>query len=67
MQLRQLTRLSRIDIESELESIRENIKELESILADDKKLRGVIKDEIGSVRNDFELIESVQSPMTKAK
>ena len=53
MQLRQLTRLSRIDIESELESIRENIKELESILADDKKLRGVIKDEIGSVRDDF--------------
>ena len=53
MQLRQLTRLSRIDIESELESIRENIKELESILADDKKLRGVIKDELGSVREDF--------------
>ena len=53
MQLRQLTRLSRIDIESELESIRENIKELESILADDKKLRGVIKDELGFVRDDF--------------
>lgn len=53
MQLRQLTRLSRIDIESELESIRENIKELESILADDKKLRGVIKDELSSVRDDF--------------
>ena len=53
MQLRQLTRLSRIDIESELESIRENIKELESILADDKKLRGVIKDELRSVRDDF--------------
>ena len=53
MQLRQLTRLSRIDIESELESIREKIKELESILADDKKLRGVIKDELGSVRDDF--------------
>ncbi len=53
MQLRQLTRLSRIDIESELESIRESIKELESILADDKKLRGVIKDELGSVRDDF--------------
>lgn len=53
MQLRQLTRLSRIDIESELESIRENIKELESILADDKKLRGVIKDELDSVRDDF--------------
>ena len=53
MQLRQLTRLSRIDIEAELESIRENIKELESILADDKKLRGVIKDELTSVRDDF--------------
>ena len=53
MQLRQLTRLSRIDIESELESIRESIKELESILADDKKLRGVIKDELISVRDDF--------------
>ncbi|HBU75016.1 MAG: DNA gyrase subunit A [Acidimicrobiaceae bacterium] len=53
MQLRQLTRLSRIDIESELESIRESIKELESILADDKKLRGVIKDELSSVRDDF--------------
>ena len=53
MQLRQLTRLSRIDIEAELESIRENIKELESILADDKKLRGVIKDELNSVRDDF--------------
>ena len=53
MQLRQLTRLSRIDIEAELENIRENIKELESILADDKKLRGVIKDELASVRDDF--------------
>ena len=53
MQLRQLTRLSRIDIEAELESIRENIIELESILADDKKLRGVIKDELASVRDDF--------------
>ena len=53
MQLRQLTRLSRIDIEAELESIRENIKELEAILADDKKLRGVIKDELTSVRDEF--------------
>ena len=53
MQLRQLTRLSRIDIEAELENIRDNIKELESILADDNKLRGVIKDELASVRDDF--------------
>ena len=53
MQLRQLTRLSRIDIEAELENIRANIKELESILADDKKLRGVIKEELAAVRDDF--------------
>jgi DNA gyrase subunit A len=53
MQLRQLTRLSRIDIESELADIRERIAELEGILADDAVLRGVIKDEIGAVREGF--------------
>jgi len=53
MQLRQLTRLSRIDIESELADIRERIADLEQILADDAVLRGVIKDEIGAVREGF--------------
>ena len=53
MQLRQLTRLSRIDIEAELENIRTAIAELESILADDVKLRGVIKDEMSAVREQF--------------
>ena len=53
MQLRQLTRLSRIDIEAELENIRGAIAELESILADDVKLRTVIKDEMLDVRSRF--------------
>ena len=53
MQLRQLTRLSRIDIEAELENIRATIAELEAILADDVKLRGVIKDEMMEVRSQF--------------
>ena len=53
MQLRQLTRLSRIDIEAELENIRTAIAELEAILADDAKLRGVIKDEMSAVREQF--------------
>jgi DNA gyrase subunit A len=53
MQLRQLTRLSRIDLETELESERAKIIELESILADDVKLRGVIKDEMSAIREQF--------------
>jgi DNA gyrase subunit A len=53
MQLRQLTRLSRIDIETELADVQVRIKEYESILASDKKLRGVIKDELLQVRKDF--------------
>lgn len=53
MQLRQLTRLSRIDLETELADVRERIAELESILADDVKLRGVIKDEITAIKEEF--------------
>ena len=53
MQLRQLTRLSRIDIEKELEDLRASIAELEEILADDVKLRGVIKEELAEVRDSF--------------
>ncbi len=53
MQLRQLTRLSRIDIEKELDDLRASIAELEEILADDVKLRGVIKEELAEVRNSF--------------
>jgi DNA gyrase subunit A len=53
MQLRQLTRLSRIDLEREADEVRERIAELESILTDDAKLRGVIKDELSAVKEEF--------------
>ncbi len=53
MQLRQLTRLSRIDLETELDDIRGQIAELEAILADDVKLRGVIKDEMLAIKEEF--------------
>ena len=53
MQLRQLTRLSRIDLEKELADVQARIKEYESILASDVKLRGVIKDELADVRKEF--------------
>jgi DNA gyrase subunit A len=53
MQLRQLTRLSRIDLEKELGDVQERIKEYESILASDPKLRTVIKDELTDVKKTF--------------
>ena len=53
MQLRQLTRLSRIDLEKELGDVQERIKEYESILASDAKLRTVIKDELTDVKKTF--------------
>ena len=53
MQLRQLTRLSRIDLETELDDVRSNIGELEAILADDAKLRTVIKDEMLAIKDEF--------------
>ncbi len=53
MQLRQLTRLSRIDIETEMGSVSDNIAELESILADPVKLRGVIKADLTAIKEEF--------------
>jgi DNA gyrase subunit A len=53
MRLSQLTRLSRIDLETELGEKRELISELEAILADDGRLRTVIKEELLKVREDF--------------
>ena len=53
MQLRQLTRLSRIDLETELADVLARIAEFESILADDAKLRRVIKDELLAIREEF--------------
>ena len=53
MQLGQLTRLARVDLESELEKLRGAIAELEAILGDDARLRAVIKDEMAVVRERF--------------
>jgi DNA gyrase subunit A len=53
MQLRQLTRLSRIDLETELADVRTRIEEFEAILADDAKLRQVIKDELLAIKEGF--------------
>lgn len=50
MTLGRLTRLGRAELEEELAKLRETIAELEAILADEGKLRAVIRDELGEVR-----------------
>jgi DNA gyrase subunit A len=51
MPLSRLTRLGREQLEEEAGELRATIAELEAILADDKKLRGVIKEEITEIRD----------------
>ena len=53
MALRQLTRLSRIDLEQELADLQETITELQSILDSPEKLRGVIKTEMSAIKEEF--------------
>jgi len=53
MQLRRLTRLSRIDLETEMAETRETITGLEAILSDPVLLRTVIKDEMMAIREKF--------------
>src|SRR5215813_5404499 len=53
LQLYRLTRLSTEEILKELEEIRLKIAEYETILASDKKLRGVIIKELEEVREQF--------------
>ena len=53
MPLGRLTRLARIDLESEIEQLGIEIAELNAILADEARLRTVIKDELTEVRNRF--------------
>ncbi|MBU6233969.1 MAG: DNA gyrase subunit A [Acidobacteria bacterium] len=53
MTLGRLTRLGRSELEDEMAKLRETIKELKSILASDKKLRGVIAEEISAVQKKF--------------
>jgi DNA gyrase subunit A len=53
MTLSRLTRLGRSDLEEEMAALRETIAELESILADDAKLRQVIKDELSEIKGAY--------------
>ena len=53
MQLRQLTKLSRIDIETEIEALNVKIKELEEILGNPKVLRALISKELLEVKEEF--------------
>ena len=53
MRLAQLTRLSRIDLEQEMDDVRARITELQSILDSPEKLRGVIKSEMSAIREEF--------------
>ena len=53
MQLRQLTRLSRLDLQTELEETRARIIDLQEILDSPERLSTVIRDEITEIRNTF--------------
>jgi DNA gyrase subunit A len=53
MQLSRLTRLGRANLEEELAELRATIAELEAILSDDGKLRGVIIEEMGEIKESY--------------
>ncbi len=53
LQLYRLTQLSIDELLNELREVRENIAEYESILASEKKLRGVIVKELEAVKKDY--------------
>jgi DNA gyrase subunit A len=53
MQLRQLTRLSRLDLETELGDVRSNIIDLQDILDNPERLNSVIREEITAIRDEF--------------
>jgi DNA gyrase subunit A len=53
LQLRRLAQLEHQKLKDEHEELQKTIKELESILNSEAKLRGVIKDELGEVRAKY--------------
>ena len=53
MTLGRLTRLGRTELEQEMAQLRETIAELEAILADPARLRGVIATEMTAIRDKF--------------
>jgi DNA gyrase subunit A len=54
MTLARLTRLGRKELDDERKKLRETIAELESILRSPAKLRGVIKTELGEIRQKYD-------------
>ena len=53
MQLRRLTRFSKIELEKEQETLRREIEELEAILADEALLKRVVSDELADVAKTY--------------
>lgn len=53
MTLARLTRIARANLEEEFAELQLKIGELEAILADDAKLRAVIKEELTAIRDEF--------------
>jgi DNA gyrase subunit A len=53
MTLGRLTRLGRAELDQEMAELRQTIAELEAILADDARVRAVIKEEMTAVRQEF--------------
>jgi DNA gyrase subunit A len=72
MQLGRLTRFSRIELEKEQDTLRREIEELETILADEALLRKVVSDELAEVAKTFGtprrtvLLESAGTTVTAA-
>jgi DNA gyrase subunit A len=70
MQLRRLTKFSRIELEKEQDQLRRTIEELDAILADDALLRKVVSDELAEVAKTYGtprrtvLLESAGQPVT---
>ncbi len=53
MQLGRLSSLDRLKIEDELESIKAKIAEYMAILADDDRIRGIVRDELSEIKRKF--------------
>jgi len=53
MTLARLTRLGRTNLEEEMEELRRTITELEAILGDPARLRAVIAQELGEIKNKY--------------
>jgi DNA gyrase subunit A len=53
MPLRRLTRLEREKLEEEHKELQATIKRLKALLKDPKKIRGVIKDELGEIKEKY--------------